>query len=194
MLNTIYAQKQDMKQWFSPEGRRMGVTILAVTPMKVSSHRTAEKNGYTATQFDLTTQNRGNKATKHEVRHQDADLSSLEAGSEIKWEEIFKAGDKVRVTGVSKGKGFSGVVKRYGFAGGPRTHGQSDRERAPGSIGSTTTPGRVLPGKKMAGRMGNETISIKNLEVVAIYPETKQIWVSGPVPGAKQGLVTIAKI
>ncbi len=186
-----------MKQWFTPEGKRLGVTILSVTPMKVVTHRNVEKNGYAAIQLDLTTVGRGNKTTKREVRS-DADLSDevhrLEVGSDINWAEVFQVGDKVRVTGVSKGKGFSGVVKRYHFAGGPRTHGQSDRERAPGSIGSTTTPGRVLKGKKMAGRMGNDTVSIKNLEVVAINPEAHEIWVSGPVPGAKLGLISVSKI
>lgn len=105
---------------------------------------------------------------------------------------FFKVGDKVDVSGISKGKGFQGVVKRHGFAGGPRTHGQSDRERAPGSIGQTTTPGRVYKGKRMAGRMGKNKITIKNLEIIEI--KEKQIVVKGLVPGPKKGWLTIKKI
>lgn len=103
-------------------------------------------------------------------------------------------GDKVKVTGISKGKGFAGVVKRWKFAGGPRTHGQSDRERAPGSIGQTTTPGRVYKGKKMAGRMGGKRITIKGLKVVEIKPEENILVVKGLVPGNKGGMLKISKL
>lgn len=102
---------------------------------------------------------------------------------------LFKKDDMVQVTGISKGKGFAGVVKRHRFAGGPRTHGQSDRERAPGSIGASTTPGRVMKGKRMAGRMGGDTVTVKNLKVIEAT-ETELI-VKGLVPGAKQGLLII---
>ncbi len=110
-------------------------------------------------------------------------------GDEIKPNSLFKEGDLVNVSGVSKGKGFQGVVKRHHFKGGPRTHGQSDRERAPGSIGQTTTPGRVYRGKRMAGRMGGERITIKNLEVIKITDEG--VLVKGLIPGAQGGLVEI---
>lgn len=100
---------------------------------------------------------------------------------------IFKKGDMLTVSGTSKGKGFAGVVKRHHFKGGPRTHGQSDRERAPGSIGQTTTPGRVYKGKRMAGRMGSDTVSVKNLKVVEVADG--EIVVKGLVPGAKGGLL-----
>jgi len=103
-------------------------------------------------------------------------------------------GDKVKVTGTSKGKGFAGVVKRWHFAGGPRTHGQSDRERAPGSIGQTTTPGRVYKGKKMAGRMGGKKVTVKGLKVVEVKPEEKLLVIKGLIPGNKGGLVKINKI
>lgn len=114
-------------------------------------------------------------------------------GDTITINDVFKVGDAVRVTGISKGKGFAGVVKRHGFAGGPRTHGQSDRERAPGSIGQTTTPGRVYRGKRMAGHMGVTTVTIRGLKVVTIDPEKNILTVKGLVPGAKQGLLLIAK-
>jgi len=114
-------------------------------------------------------------------------------GAQIAVESVFAAGDTIRVTGTSKGKGFAGVVKRHNFRGGPRTHGQSDRERAPGSIGQTTTPGRVYKGKKMAGRMGSDTVTVRNLKVVAVDPTTHHITIKGLVPGAINGLLIISK-
>lgn len=103
----------------------------------------------------------------------------------------LKPGDLVNLTGISKGKGFTGVVKRWGFKGGPRTRGQSDRERAPGSIGQTTTPGRVWKGKKMAGRAGRKKVTIKNLRIINIDEKNKILTVSGLVPGPRKGLVRI---
>ncbi|KKQ23634.1 MAG: 50S ribosomal protein L3 [Candidatus Roizmanbacteria bacterium GW2011_GWC2_37_13] len=110
-------------------------------------------------------------------------------GQEIKPTIFFKKGDKVMVSGTSKGKGFQGVVKRHHFKGGSRTHGQSHGERAPGSIGMTTTPGRVFKGKRMAGRMGNDRVTVKGLEVVEVKEDG--IVVSGLVPGFKGGLVEV---
>ena len=112
----------------------------------------------------------------------------LKPGDEIK-AEIFSVGDKVTVTGVSKGKGFAGVVKRWGFKGGPKTHGQSDRLRAPGSIGAGTDPGRVLKGKKMAGRMGQDRVTLKDKEIVGI--EDGLVLISGPIPGSNGDMVAI---
>jgi hypothetical protein len=106
---------------------------------------------------------------------------------------VFKVGDIVDVTGTSKGKGFAGVVKRHNFRGGPKTHGQSDRERAPGSIGQTTTPGRVYRGKKMAGRMGSETKTITNLTVVDVDSVNKTLSVLGLVPGHKKSVFLITQ-
>ena len=114
-------------------------------------------------------------------------------GKEIAIDQVFAVGDTIRVTGTSKGKGFASAIKRYGFKGGPRTHGQSDRERAPGSIGATTTPGRVFKGKRMAGRMGNDRVTVRNLTLVGINLEKHTITVKGLVPGAKDGLLIIAK-
>lgn len=111
-------------------------------------------------------------------------------GQELSPTLLFKKGDIVMVSGVSKGKGFAGVVKRHGFAGGPRTHGQSDRERAPGSIGASTTPGRVLKGKRMAGRMGSDRVSLKN--VIVVESLDTELIVKGPVPGARGGLLIIS--
>jgi len=112
-------------------------------------------------------------------------------GDEIKPTVFFKKGDKVNVVGISKGKGFQGVVKRHHFKGGSRTHGQSDRERAPGSIGQTTTPGRVLKNKRMAGRMGGERVTVKGLEVIDV--KDIGLTIKGLVPGAEGGLLEIVK-
>ncbi len=119
-------------------------------------------------------------------------IEGLEEGSEVK-AESFSAGDIVDVRGVSKGKGFVGVMKRHGFKGGKATHGQSDRERAPGSIGPGTTPGRVHKGKRMAGRMGRENVTIKNLKVVEIDKENGIMLINGAVPGNNGSYLTITK-
>ena len=116
----------------------------------------------------------------------------LKLGMEVKPSDFFKKDDLINVTGNSKGKGFQGVVRRHKFAGGPRTHGQSDRERAPGSIGSTTTPGRVLKGKRMAGKMGNVRVTVKNLKVVAA--DDKNLLVAGLVPGGTGSLLQINSV
>ena len=113
----------------------------------------------------------------------------ISIGGEVKPSSYFKAGDMVQVTGTSKGMGFQGVVRRHGFAGGPKTHGQSDRLRAPGSIGQTTTPGRVYKGKRMAGRAGGATITIKNLEVVA--SDDQSLKIKGLVPGSVSSVVEV---
>lgn len=118
----------------------------------------------------------------------------VNVGDIIKASDIFKPGDVVAVTGVTKGKGFAGVVKKHGFAGGPRTHGQSDRERAPGSVGQTTTPGRVYKGKRMAGRMGGVQVTIKNLHVISVDPENGTLEISGQIPGAIGSLIRVKRI
>lgn len=171
---------------YDQSGKRLGATILSVPVMTVTSTRTPEKNGYSAAlvKFDSKTR---------EIRTTPEELASIEPNQTLAWAEMFKAGDKVKVTGTSKGHGFTGVVRRYHFKGGPRTHGQSNRERSRGSSGPTTTPGRVLPGKRMSGRMGNITVSIKNMLVVEVNPEKNLLILSGSVPGPKTGWVRITK-
>ena len=119
-------------------------------------------------------------------------LDLPKVGETINASDVLKAGDIVDVTGVSKGKGYAGVVKRHHFKGGPRTHGQSDRERAPGSIGQTTTPGRVYKGKRMAGRMGHENVTIKNQIIADVLDNL--VLIKGLVPGPKNGLISIKKV
>jgi large subunit ribosomal protein L3 len=124
-----------------------------------------------------------------EFRVQDA--SDLTEGQKVTVEEVFTTGDRVDVVGTSKGKGFAGTIKRHHFHRQPKTHGQSDRERAPGSVGSTSTPGRTLKGQRMAGRMGGDRVTVQNLEVIVVDTERNLLAVKGSVPGAKGGLLLI---
>jgi len=121
-----------------------------------------------------------------------ADTEAIKVGDRVDV-SLFKQGDLVDITGVSKGKGFAGVVKRHHFAGGPKTHGQSDRHRAPGSIGATTSPGRVFKGMRMAGHMGNNRVTVRHLQVYKADPERNLLLVKGAVPGARNGLLLIKK-
>jgi len=121
-------------------------------------------------------------------------VTRIKTGPKLKLKEIFKPGDEVKVTGWSKGKGFTGVMKRWGFKGGPRTHGQSDRERAPGSIGQSTRPGRVFPGKKMPGRAGGAKVTVSGLNIFDIDEEKRLLLVAGIVPGPRNGRLIVKKV
>jgi large subunit ribosomal protein L3 len=192
MISTFFARKIKMAGKYTPEGNYVGATILSVPNMKVKDLRTKEKNGYTAVRLNIQ-DSRSKKDLLKEVRTDEI----LEPGAEIKFEEIVKPGDRVRVSGISKGKGFAGVVKRYHFKGGPRTHGQSDRERSPGSSGSTTTPGRVIKGKRRAGHMGNVNVSLSGLDVLEVNADSRTLVIGGGVPGPGNGkgnLVTISRL
>ena len=182
MLQTIFGTKFNQDQTWTETGIRLPVTIIRTLPMKVSQIKTADKDGYQAIQVSLG-------AKKREIRE---DAAEMKVGDVIAAEAVLKVGDKVKVTGISRGKGFMGVVKRWGFKGGPKTHGQSDRLRAPGSIGQGTDPGRVHKGKKMAGRMGGAAVTVRNLTVVKV--EGDEVWVKGLVPGNKGGIVKVSKL
>jgi large subunit ribosomal protein L3 len=121
-----------------------------------------------------------------------SDTSDMAIGQVIN-ADAFAEGELVDVTGTSKGRGFQGVVKRHGFRGGPKTHGQSDRLRAPGSIGSSATPGRVFKGLRMAGRMGNDRVTVQNLKVLRVDPERNLLLIQGSVPGANESLVIVRR-
>lgn len=197
-----------MTSGYDARGRRAGVTQVIVTPNFVTQLKTSDGNdGYTAAQIATGSKKSVRKPQMGHFAKANApqtlryvkeirsdDTSDLSLGQEIKISDIFKVGDIVRVTGVSKGKGFQGGVKRHGFHGGPKTHGQSDRHRAPGSIGSGTTPGRVLKGKKMAGHMGSETASVRNLEIIGIDKKTNIMSIKGGIPGPIGGLVSITRL
>lgn len=193
------------------EDTRIPVTLVKAGPCVVTQIKSKGKDGYWAVQLGFGEKKLKNfkKPVKGHLKGALKDEKTaprflrevrtpkkpeLKVGNEVKLSDIFKKGDVIAVTGISKGKGFSGVVKRWGFAGGPRTHGQSDRLRAPGSIGQGTTPGRVFKGKKMAGRMGTQTVTIKNLTVVDLDEDENILTVSGPVPGSKGTLLTIRKL
>ncbi len=161
----------------------MPVTVLEVPANKVSLLRTKDRDGYEAVQLALG-------RTKREFRLRGGEAPKV--GDEI-GVSVFAPGDKVRVSGTSKGRGFQGVVKRHGFGGGPKTHGQKNRFRAPGSIGSTAFQ-RVVPGRKMAGRMGNDRVTLKNLEVAGVDAEKNLLFLKGAVPGARGSVVEIEKL
>jgi len=191
-----------MTQIFDERGEIVPVTLIEAGPCYITQLKTEEKDGYTALQLGFGETKRLNNPLRghlkklpslrylQEVRVDDAE--GYEIGQKVD-ASLFSVGDLVDVTGISKGKGFAGVVKRHGFRGGPTTHGQSDRTRAPGSIGATTTPGRVLKGLRMAGRMGGERVTVQNLKVVLVDPERNLLGVRGSIPGNRGGLVMVQK-
>ncbi len=214
MVKTILGSKGKMGQTYV-SGTRVPVTKISITPSVVTQVKTSEKDGYWGIQlgfgtrrikntpkplqghFKKSTNKQINKSTNfprylREVRLKEK--TELNVGDSLKASDIFAVGDKIAVTGISKGKGFAGVVKRWHFAGGPKTHGQSDRQRSPGSIGQTTTPGRVFKGKHMAGRMGGDKVTVKNLHIISIDPEKNEMFVSGAIPGKFGDLLRITKI
>lgn len=194
-----------MTQVFSPAGEAIPVTVIEVGPCVVTQIRTRERDGYEAVQIgygnvkpkSLNKPQQGHLAGANRlVRHlrefrADAD-DEYQVGQELTV-DLFQPGQLIDVTGTSKGRGFAGVMKRHNFRGGPRTHGQSDRARAPGSIGAGTTPGRVFKGTRMAGRMGNQRVTVQNLQVVEIIPDKNLLLVRGSVPGAKNGLLYVRR-
>jgi large subunit ribosomal protein L3 len=215
MIDSILGKKLGMTQVFDEKGAVIPVTVIQAGPCRVTQVRTREKDGYEAVQIgfeessrlkkpqlghqkDLIRSQENGKYTKQfglkflrEVRT--VTVGDHTVGDTISADTIFQNGDTVDVTGTSKGKGFAGVMKRHNFHGGPRTHGQSDRARAPGSIGSGTTPGRVVKGMRMAGHMGQERVTTQNLKIVRVDADKNLILIKGAVPGANGGLVTIRK-
>ena len=202
MIEGIIGRKMGMTQALGENGSLGPVTAIEAGPCVVTQVKRVEKDGYDAIQLGFLEAKRLNSPEKGHLKKvgmlkylrefEVPDIDAVEVGQRVD-ASIFKPGDLVDVTGVSKGKGFAGVVKRHHFAGGPKTHGQSDRHRAPGSIGATTSPGRVLKGRKMAGHMGNERVTVRKLRVVQADAERNLLLVRGAVPGARMGLVTIRK-
>jgi large subunit ribosomal protein L3 len=218
----ILGTKKGQSQRFNEKGLRIAVTTIETTPNYLLDIKVSDKDGYSALVvgygkgkntpqpvMGLLKKAKVDGKLKHvsEFRFDPKVLAVTEkdgkkavtfgetvvaVGEELKPSTLFKLTDLISVTATSKGKGFQGVVKRHAFKGGSKTHGQSDRQRAPGSIGMSTTPGRVFRGKRMAGRMGNETVTIKGLKVVEVT-ETG-LTLQGLVPGAIGGLVRIKRI
>jgi large subunit ribosomal protein L3 len=192
MIQGIIGRKIGMTQVFQEDRTVAQVTAISAGPCIVTQIKRMGKEGYDAIQLGFGEAKRLNSPQKGHLKKVVEDIESFIVGQVIDV-SIFKPGDFVDVTGISKGKGFAGVVKRHGFAGGPKTHGQSDRHRAPGSIGATTSPARVFKGKKMAGHMGNERVTVRRLKVVEADAERNLLLVRGSVPGAKNRLVTVRK-
>lgn len=188
MTKVIYGKKIMMGEAYIGDTRR-GVTKIALYPMTVTQVKSAEKDGYSAMQVGFGAPK---KHTKRKV-NKNREIAFVEGrgiGAVINPQDVVSVGSICDIQGTSKGKGFAGVVKRWNFSGGPKTHGQSDRLRAPGSIGQGTTPGRVHKGKKMPGRMGSDTVTVKQSLVVAVNDDNT-VWVTGPVPGARHSLVRL---
>ncbi|MFC1757066.1 50S ribosomal protein L3 [Patescibacteria group bacterium] len=179
-MKFILGKKQKMTQYFNEEGRCYPATLVLAEPNTISLIKTEENDGYQSAQVTLG-------KTKKEFRIDD--VGEMKKGDVIDV-STFEEGDKVRVSGISKGKGFQGVVKRHGFHGGPRSHGQKHSEREPGSIGATG-PQRVFKGTRMAGRMGSDRITVKNLKILKIDKDANEILISGAIPGKKGTLVEI---
>ncbi len=200
MISGIIGKKLGMTQVFRENGQAEAITAIEAGPCAVVQIKTVAKEGYNAVQLGfgqvkrLNSPQKGHLKAAGEFRYlrefRIEDIADTQVGDKIDV-SLFKPGDLVDITGISKGKGFAGVVKRYGFAGGPKTHGQSDRHRHPGSIGASTSPGRVLKGTHMAGHMGNSRVTVRKLEVFQVDPERNLLLIRGAVPGATDGLLSI---
>jgi large subunit ribosomal protein L3 len=200
VIEGLLGRKLGMVQMFDKDGRMRGGTVIEAGPCLVTQVKTQESDGYVAVQLGYGSAKRRNKPMRGHLKRL-GDLRHLrefrvddperhKVGERI-GAEIFHEGDRVDVTSTSKGRGFAGGVKRHGFSGGPKTHGQSDRHRAPGAIGAGNTPGRVFKGLRMAGHMGAEQVTVRNLEVIQSNPARGLLVVAGAVPGARNGLVMI---
>lgn len=202
MLQGIIGRKLGMTQVFRDNGKMEAVTAIEAGPCSVIQIKTAAKEGYDSVQLGFGETKRLTSAEKGHLKGLGSfkylrefrveDVGDIKVGDKINV-SIFNQGDRIDVTGISKGKGFAGVVKRHHFRGGPKTHGQTDRERHPGAIGSTTTPGRIKKGLRMAGHMGTERVTARRLEVMKIDPESNIMLVKGSVPGPKNAVVLLKK-
>jgi large subunit ribosomal protein L3 len=202
----IVGRKVGMTQLLTSTGVVVPATIIEAGPCYVTQVKTQEQDGYTAIQLGFQ-ETRPKRLTKGQLGHlrrnnlpvlrvlrefRIKSVDEYKVGQKI-LTDLFAVGEQVDVMGISKGRGFQGGVKRHGFHGGPRTHGQSDRLRAPGASSSGTTPGRIYKGKRMAGHMGNVSVTVSNLKVVLVDPERNLLAVRGAVPGMKGGLLVITE-
>ena len=199
----LLGRKVGMTTVYDDSGRANAVTMVEVGPCVVTQVKTEQRDGYQAVQVGFIRAKKTNMPLRghferaggtyqHVQEFKVSDLGDYEVGQELR-ANVFSFGDAIKVTGISKGKGFAGGVKRHGFAGGPKTHGQSDRHRAPGSVGAGTAPGRVWPGTRMAGHMGDRRVTTRGLSVEGVDPVKNYILVKGSVPGARNSVVRIEK-
>lgn len=201
-MHCIIAKKIGMTRRFSDDGTALPVTVLQAGPCVVTQVKGSDKDGYVAVQLGFGTSRNARKpqlkgwadlgkfSTTHEFRMESAE--GFEKGKHVDV-NTFSKGEAVKVTGTSKGRGFAGVVKRHHFKGGPASHGHKDNLRMPGSIGATF-PQHVMKGTRMAGRMGGERVSVKNLDVVEVVPEQHLLLVNGAVPGARNSIVYVESV
>jgi large subunit ribosomal protein L3 len=204
MLGLI-GKKLGMTQRFTPEGQALPVTVIHAGPNTVVQVRDRERDGYDAVQLGYGNRNPrrvGKALAGHMNKAGRADFGKLaefrleaagewQTGQELKVEDLFTAGDKIDVTGISKGRGFAGVMKRHHFSGHRATHGTHESFRGPGSVGACAFPGRIWKGKRMAGHMGQRRTTTQNLRVVEVRPEEQQVLIRGSVPGANDDLVVL---
>jgi large subunit ribosomal protein L3 len=206
-MTGLIGRKIGMTQFYNAQGNVIPVTIIQTGPCVIVQKKEGRTDGYDALQvgFGSKKNQRVNKPERghmakagkgafevlKEFRSRDA--SQYEVGQEIKVADMFKAGDRIDVSGNSKGHGFAGVIKRWSFGGFPGSHGTHEYFRHGGSIGNRSFPGRVRKGKKMAGHWGDEQVSVQNLEIVDIRAEENLMLVRGAVPGAKQGIVVVRR-
>ena len=205
-MRGLIAKKVGMSQIFDDDGSVVPVTILQAGPCSVAQVKTVDNDGYDAVQIAYGDKKEKNSNKPLNGHLKKAGLSpkrllvefDIVPGYEYKLGQvfnasIFKQGDFVKVTGTSKGRGFSGVMKRHGFGGGPKTHGQREHPRSAGSIGQASDPSRVFKGMKMAGQYGNKKKTVENLKVVKIDSDNNYIFVKGAVPGSNNGMVIVNK-
>jgi large subunit ribosomal protein L3 len=206
-MTGLIGKKLGMTQVYNAEGNAVPVTVIQTGPCVVVQKRETARDGYTALQVGFGAK-KSQRLNKAELGHMAKagkgafavlkefrldDVSEFEVGQEIKVGDLFKAGDRIDVSGTSKGHGFTGVIKRWNFSGFPGSHGTHEYFRHGGSIGNRSFPGRVRKGKKMAGHWGNEQVCTQNLEVVDVRAEDDLLLVRGAVPGAKQGVVIVRR-
>jgi large subunit ribosomal protein L3 len=202
-MKTLIAKKVGMTQIFDEESNAKGVTVLDISGCRVVQIKSTEKDGYAAAQLTIGSKKKVNKPTqqhfdKYKVEPGEClyevpleEDSEIKSGTEINVSEHFEVGQKIDITGFSKGHGFTGVMKRHNFSGQKASHGVHKVHRAGGSIGNASYPGHVFKGQKMAGRMGNQKKTIQSVTIVEINEEKNYILVNGPVPGKKGNIVQI---
>jgi large subunit ribosomal protein L3 len=199
-MKFILGKKIEMTQKFKEDGSVIPVTVIQAGPCFITQIKKADKDNYQAVQIGYQETKKLNKSLSGHLKKTpklkylkefklDKDFE-YKKGQEINV-SVFAEGDKVKVTGISKGRGFQGVVKRYRFKGAPKSHGTKDQLRHPGSIGATG-PAHVFKGTKMAGRMGGDQVTVSNLEIIEIDPEKNLLFIKGGIPGSRNGLVVIS--
>ena len=205
MVNGLLGRKLGMTRMFMEDGRWVEVTLVQAGPCKVTQLKTTEKDGYEAVQVGFGDirekqctkpllghfKNNGVDPMRYLREFRVDSSATMNVGDEIK-NDIFKVGEKVDVSGTTKGRGFAGVIRRYGFGGGPGGHG-SHFHRAPGSIGQSADPSKVIKGKRLPGRMGGKQVTTQNLEILEVNPDKNLLVVRGAVPGANGGLVVVKR-